>query len=210
MKPCATGNRARGQEVAEDPEEFKKALEEFQNDKFAASNQATHKARVQWWLHRAKSLDVTPFPLTVQTIDMAGALLNVLAYGQYRSSAMNFAALKREHVLLSHPWADDLTLAIKDAIRSRVRGIGQASNAPLQIESGGLGCGVVSLYLPASKTDSKGEGALLWAAYARPYRVCAQRPRRRGCCRPPWKVDIKMRIHSSSLTSPRHLRPSRA
>ena len=30
----------------------------------------------------------------------------------------------------------------------------------VQIESGGSGCGVVSLYLPASKTDSKGEGAL--------------------------------------------------
>ena len=92
-------------------------MEDFQNDKFAASNQATHKARVQWWLHRAKSLDVDPFPLTVQTIDMAGALLKV---GQYGSSAMYFAAFKREHVLLSHPWTDDLTLAIKDAIRSCV------------------------------------------------------------------------------------------
>lgn len=204
MKPYATGSKARAQEVAEDPEEFKKAMEEFQNDKFAASNQATHKARVQWWVHRAKSLDVEPFPLRVQTIDMAGALLKV---GQYRSAAMYFAALKREHVIQSHPWADDLTLAIKDAIRSCIRGIGPDKQCPasdlrqleglkevepvddgprktvdmvilfalfacremeaalrkvkhVQVEESGPGCRVVSLYLPATKTDSKKEGAL--------------------------------------------------
>lgn len=204
VKPYATGNRARAQEVAEDPEEFRKAMEEFQNDKFAASNQASHGARVQWWAHRAASLDVDPFPLTVTTIDMAGALLKA---GQYRSAAQYFAALKREYILKSFPWGDDLNLAVRDAIRSCVRGIGADKQCPaldlrklehvreieavdggpartvdtvilfslfacremeaalrkvkhVQIDESSRGCGVVSVFLPASKTDSKGEGVL--------------------------------------------------
>ena len=94
VKPYAAGNRAKAQEVAEGPDNF-------QNDKFAASNQATRKARVQWWLHRAKSLDVEPFPLAVQTIDMAGAELSsyVLCSPEKGTCATGFGHQRRDPVV---------------------------------------------------------------------------------------------------------------
>ena len=114
--------------------------------------------------------------------------------------------MKKEHLKRQIPWSEHLMVAIRDAVRSCVRGIGadrqcmalnlerlagvpdptpvpDGPSSPmdtvllfamfacremeaavrlvrhLQIKEG-KGCGVVALYLPASKTDVKGEGVL--------------------------------------------------
>lgn len=199
VKPYATV-----QEIVEDPEAFRKAMEEFQSDKFAQSNQATHKARVQRWEHRAFSLDVDPFPLTVSTVDIAQALLKA---GQYRPAAQYFASMKRERALKGYPvhpgnqgcypilcvrhWCrqamlgdgfekvgrspriqeveavEDGPLRTKDVVvlfalfacREMEAAVRMVRHVQLE-EGGGEKCGVVSLYLPATKTDTKGEGIL--------------------------------------------------
>ena len=115
VRPYATGNRAKVQEVLEDPEAFNQAMEEFQSNKFAQSNQDTHKARVSWWEHRAVSLDVKPLPWTRTVIDMAGALLKA---GQYRSAAQYFASFKREHLSLGQM----ISLCPSRTLSGRVRG----------------------------------------------------------------------------------------
>ena len=115
VRPYATGNRAKVQEVLEDPEAFNQAMEEFQSNKFAQSNQDTHKARVSWWEHRAVSLDVKPLPWTRTVIDMAGALLKA---GQYRSAAQYFASFKRERLSLGQM----ISLCPSRTLSGRVRG----------------------------------------------------------------------------------------
>ena len=69
VKPCNTGSAAKVQQMMDDPDSFKVAMEEFQNDKFAAPNLASTQARHKWWLLRAASCGVDPYPLTVEKVD---------------------------------------------------------------------------------------------------------------------------------------------
>ena len=206
VKPYSRGSADKTERVETDDAELAKAMKTFEEEKFASSNIASYKSKVKWWVDRAKVRGVDPFPLTLEMINVAGALLKA---GGYRSSAQYFAAMKREHVTRGHPWQDILQQGVADAVRSCMRGLGPDRSCPSldlrRLENLGpeavrdmdgvpknpvdivvlfslfacremeaalrvVGqitivpkegtCGVVSLYLPASKTDPKGDGVL--------------------------------------------------
>lgn len=115
MKPYATGSGIKVTEVEQDEAAFQAAMQEFEMDKQAASNQGAHDARLRWWATRAEARGLCSFPLTPARINVAGALLKA---GAYRSAAQYLAAMKRERISSGHPWTDSLTLAVKDAVRS--------------------------------------------------------------------------------------------
>ena len=106
---------------------FKAAREEFQSDKFANSNEASVNFRKAWWIKRAENLSFQPFPLTSTLIDVAGALLKK---GSNRSAHLYLQTLKRVHVEGGHDWSETLDLAMKDAIRSCLRGKGPDKSCP--------------------------------------------------------------------------------
>ncbi|CAE7359049.1 icd [Symbiodinium natans] len=121
VKPYSRGSEALVSQIERDPEALMQALEEFENDKFASSNVGNADSRQAWWARRAETANVLPYPLTFSKVALAGALLKA---GGYRSAGAYFGALKRRHIELDHPWSDRLTLAVKDALRSCLRGIG--------------------------------------------------------------------------------------
>lgn len=203
VKPYSRGNGQKLAEVMADPKLFNQAFEEYQNEKFAASNKASQESRAKWWPDKAQAMGWEPYPLTPQKIDILGALLKV---GQYRSSALYLSAAKQAHVQLGFAWSEQNEQAVKDALRSCLRGIGPDKQCPAlglakvfqlgdldpvkggprfpretvivfahfacrEMEAScrrrsdisfeeGEGCGVVSLWLPTSKTDPKGNGLL--------------------------------------------------
>ena len=142
--------------------------------------------------------------MTTKLIDVAGALLKK---GSYRSAHLYLQMMKRVHIEEGHSWSEALELAMKDAIRSCLRGKGPDKSCPsmdmrqlasiseldpipggpqrprdtvilfahfacreieaaLRIRSqiavvpSEENCGVVSMFLPASKVDPKGCGVL--------------------------------------------------
>lgn len=203
VKEYARGSNQKLQQVMVDEALLAKAMEEFQNEKYAHSNKASQESRAKWWPDKAEFLGMAPYPLTAEKIDTLGALLKV---GQYRSSALYLSAAKQSHVQLGFPWSEQLEQAVKNAIRSCIRGLGPDKRCPaldlrkvfelsdlppcnagprfpretvivfahfacreieascrtradISFEEGDL-CGIVSLWLPASKTDARGNGIL--------------------------------------------------
>eukprot|EP00438_Fugacium_kawagutii_P014285 Skav215770 [mRNA] locus=scaffold106:569116:574315:+ [translate_table: standard] len=127
VKPYQVGSEGKVKIVEEDEVAFNQAMAEFNMDKHASSNQSTHASRAKWWATRAETRGLKPYPLEPHHIDVAGALLKA---GAYRSSAQYFAAMKREHITQGYSWSDNLTLAVKDAIRSCTRGQGPDKQSP--------------------------------------------------------------------------------
>ena len=118
-------------------------------------------SKVKWWVDRAKTRGVEPFPLNLEMINLAGALLKA---GGYRSSAQYFSAMKREHITKGHPWQDVLQQGVADAVRSCVRGLGPDRSCPSldlrKLENQGDGSCV--------EADGTGhnhpKGGLLWSS----------------------------------------------
>ena len=109
------------------------ALAVLEADKFAATSHNTNRIRCRWWESRAKARGIDPYPLTVEKINLAAALLKK---GHYRSAPAYIAAIKREHILTKHPWCERLTLVVKEAVRSTLRGLGPPKQAqPFQLLS---------------------------------------------------------------------------
>ena len=121
VKPYSRGSEALVSQIERDPAALTRALEEFESDKFASSNVGNANSRQAWWARRAEAASVSPYPLTFSKVALAGALLKA---GGYRSAGAYLGALKRRHIELDHPWSDRLTLAVKDALRSCLRGLG--------------------------------------------------------------------------------------
>ena len=109
------------------------ALPVLEADKFAATSHNTNRIRYRWWASRAKARGTDPYPLTVEKINLAAALLKK---GHYRSAPAYIAAIKRQHILAKHPWSERLTLVVKEAVRSTLRGLGPPKQAqPFQLLS---------------------------------------------------------------------------
>ena len=109
------------------------ALAVLEADKFAATSHNTNRIRCRWWESRAKARGTDPYPLTVEKINLAAALLKK---GHYRSAPAYIAAIKRQHILARHPWSERLTLVVKEAVRSTLRGLGTPKQAqPFQLLS---------------------------------------------------------------------------
>ena len=206
VKPYTRGSASKVDEAEQNEEKLRQVMAQFEEEKFASSNLASTKSKLKWWDTRARRQNIEPYPLSRDSIDLAGALLKA---GEYRSAAQYLAALKREHISKGHDWSDSLQQAVTDAVRSCMRGVGpdkccpsldlrrleNLDNAQVAPVDGGplrnpldvvvlfslfacreieaalrtkgqikieqaTGCGVVSLFLPASKTDPKGAGVL--------------------------------------------------
>lgn len=203
VKSYSRGSASKLLDLEANEELMKQAILEFEDDKYAASNNASVQARLSWWSARSKQMGCEPYPLTVNKVNRIGALMKA---GGYRSAPQYFSCLKRQHILEGHQWTDQLALAVRDALRSIMRGIGPAKSCPsfdlrdvafieeldptkggprkpkatavlfshfaaremeaalrrrsqVTIHSG-RGCGVVAMYLPASKVDPAGAGVL--------------------------------------------------
>ena len=128
VKEYARADPAKVAEVEKDKEKFQAALEEFERDKFAQSNQGPAASRLSWWTTRAKQANVEPFPLDAHKLNRAGCLLKL---GQYRSAAQYFSAMKRAHLEQGHEWNETLSQVVADAVRSCTRGLGPDKQCPL-------------------------------------------------------------------------------
>jgi len=203
VKGYSRGSASKLLELEGNEELLKQAIQEFEDDKYAASNCSSVQARLSWWSTRSKQMGCEPYPLTVDKINRIGALFKA---GGYRSAPQYFSCFKRQRILEGHQLTDQLVLAVKDALRSITRGIGPAKSCPSfdlrdlanieeldPIKGGprkpkativlfshfatremeaalrrrsqitvhsGRGCGVVAMYLPASKVDPAGAGVL--------------------------------------------------
>ena len=126
-QPFVKGDPAKVDQILDSEEQFQQALREFEDDKFAASNNPAVQSRLEWWHSRAEKFGVAPYPLSQEKINTIGALLKA---GGYRSAPQYFSSFKREHISKGHPWTDQLALSIKDAIRSITRGMGPEKQCP--------------------------------------------------------------------------------
>ena len=77
----------------------------------------------------------------------------------------------------------------------------------VQIDEGGHGCGVVLLYLPATKVDTKGEGVLRRQDVSVLHTlICARWLLPRDSCRWQRRTAIRKKTHSLLPAKRRHLR----
>ena len=98
-----------------------KALVEYEMCKLAPGSRRSVADRVGFWVRRAAAHDVEPWPLTTEKLRVLGALL--LA-GAYRSAPAYYYAVKRHHITQGGEWTIQMTLEMRDGIRSCTRGQG--------------------------------------------------------------------------------------
>ena len=98
-----------------------KAKQEYELDKLAPGSRRSISDRVRFWLRRAESHGIPPWPLTTEKLNLLGALLHA---GAYRSAAAYFAAVKRQHVLQGGEWSPTMAQEVRDGVRSCTRGQG--------------------------------------------------------------------------------------
>ena len=96
-------------------------MDDFNNDKYAASNRAANESRTKWWAQKAALVNVSPYPPILENIEILGTMLKI---GKYCSCALYFSAAKQEHVEKGYSWSDQLEQGVKSASRSCLRGIG--------------------------------------------------------------------------------------
>ena len=82
----------------------------------APLSHAVHSSHVKWWLKRAASHQLPAFPLSVEAIKIAGALLKA---GGYRSAPQYLSAMRKEHVIRGHGVDEFMEMEFKEELRSR-------------------------------------------------------------------------------------------
>ena len=70
---------------------MRKAKAEYEADKYAKSAVESVRSRLWWWRQRASEHEVQPFPLTVDKLQLLGALLKA---SEYRSAVAHMGAAK--------------------------------------------------------------------------------------------------------------------
>eukprot|EP00971_Amphidinium_carterae_P352448 6492599-Amphidinium_carterae.2 len=135
LAPRARGSLDTALRVAQDPDELQAAIVDYNLDVLASSSKATADSLWNNWvtLHEATKSGQQVLPLTPEGIHAVATLVKA---GGFRSVNVLYRA-KREHCV-HHAWNDNLQLALKDAKRSILRGIGPAKQAaPLTPEGVG-------------------------------------------------------------------------
>ena len=120
------GKYTRGSKAHLDRCSDEEALRQFQAAKFALTTRLPRLARERWWYARCQTRGIHPLPITIDKLELAGALLKA---GGYRSGALYLTAMKHLHVKAQHEWTQQHCLAYKDAVRSLERGLGPARRA---------------------------------------------------------------------------------
>eukprot|EP00971_Amphidinium_carterae_P000891 17315-Amphidinium_carterae.1 len=104
----------------------------YESDKLAVSPRGVNSCRLAWWSRRAAANGVAEFPLTAESLKLAGADLKL---GSYRSAALYLAAMKKEHSKRGDEWTSALEVELEDGMRSCERGQGppkQAAPCPIE------------------------------------------------------------------------------
>ena len=101
--------------------EVEKAKEEYEADQFAKSPVESVRSRLSWWRKRAREHKISPYPVTVEHLQLLGTLLKRAGY---RSAGTYLSAVKNQHIRLGHPWSDTLDLELREGKRACERGIG--------------------------------------------------------------------------------------
>jgi hypothetical protein len=107
-------------------ESLKLAVSRLNRDKFAATSRKTYAARLSWWRRQRRAHGGRPWPLTIDLVQSAAAILKAQGY---RTATQYLYALKRHHITLGYPWTDSLARELVDCGRSCARGLGPASQA---------------------------------------------------------------------------------
>ena len=89
-------------------------------------------SRIKWWDTRASYRGLPPWPLTLQKINLAAALLYK---GGYRSGPLYLSAARKQHIQLGYAITQQMEQELGDAGRALRRGLGPAKQAePLYME----------------------------------------------------------------------------
>ena len=108
------------------------AIQALKKARLAPTTWNSQRVRTNWWRERCRERGIPPVPVTVDMVDLAGALLNK---GEYKSSRQYLSAIKRLHIKAGHQWSEQHALASLDARRACERGMGPDEQAdPLPIE----------------------------------------------------------------------------
>ena len=111
---------------ADDPGLDGTALKELKGGFYSATARKSTAARLDWWIKRAARRGREPFPIDLEALTLAGALLKA---GRYRSSQQYLYTIRKEHVARGHVWDVALESAFKDIRRSCERGLGGPKQA---------------------------------------------------------------------------------
>ena len=122
--PVRLGPRSRVN--ADDPGLDGTALKELKGGFYSATARKSTAARLEWWSKRAARRGREPFPIDLEALTLAGALLKA---GRYRSAQQYLYTIKKEHMARGHVWDVALDSAFKDIRRSCERGLGGPKQA---------------------------------------------------------------------------------
>ena len=86
-----------------------------------SQNQPSVRSGLSWWRKRAKEHKISPYPVTVEHLQLLGTLLKRAGY---RSAGAYLSVVKNQHIRLGHPWSDTLDLELRKGKRACERGIG--------------------------------------------------------------------------------------
>ena len=101
--------------------------------RLAKTSWKAERSRIKWWKERCAERGVPFAPVSVQTVELAGALL---MEGNYKSSRAYLSVIKRLHIMHGARWTDGLALASSDCRKACERGMGPPEHAdPLPLEA---------------------------------------------------------------------------
>ena len=98
-----------------------KAKADYEGDKYAKSAVESVQSRLLWWTARASEHCIEPYPLTVDKLQLFGALLKAAGY---RSAVSCMSIAKKQHIKLGYLWTAALDLEMRDGKRACERSIG--------------------------------------------------------------------------------------
>ncbi len=102
------------------------AVGRLNRDKFAATSRKSYAARLSWWRRQRRAHGGRPWPLTIDLLQSAAAILKAQGY---RTASQYLYALKRHHISLGFTWSDSLARELVDCGRSCGRGLGPAAQS---------------------------------------------------------------------------------
>ena len=92
-----------------------------EGDKYAKSAVESVQSRLLWWTARAGEHSIEPYPLTVDKLQLFGALLKAAGY---RAAVSYMSIAKKQHIKLGCLWTAALDLEMRDGKRACERSIG--------------------------------------------------------------------------------------
>ena len=93
---------------------------DYEGDKYAKSAVESVQSRLLWWTARAGEHGIEPYPLTVDKLQLFGALLKAAGY----RSAVSYMSIAKKQHKLGYLWTAASDLEMRDGKRACERSIG--------------------------------------------------------------------------------------